>query len=235
MAQIIPAIMPRKYEDLVARINEVTGLTNIIQIDVMDGKFVTGLTWPYVDPEQHFEHILEQAEGLPGWQDLDFEVDLMVAEPEKVWHKWVSAGARRIIIHQESTTDIAALIADFRSEFPKQDEIGTFDVELGIAQSIATPLADLEPYLDDVDFVQLMGIANIGKQGQPFDIRVISKIEQLRQIAPRTIISVDGGVSLETATALLDAGVDRLVVGSALFKTDDVAETFEMFKSLNNE
>ncbi len=227
--------MPRKYDDLVARISEVTGLTTIIQIDVMDGKFVTGTTWPYVDPEQHFEHILEQAEGLPGWQDLDFEVDLMVADPESVWHKWVSAGARRIIIHQESTKDLAALIADFRSEFPKQDEYGLFGVELGIAQDIKTPISELEPYLDQVDFVQLMGIANIGKQGQPFDVRVISKIEQLRQLAPRTIISVDGGVSLETATSLIDAGVDRLVVGSALFKSDDIAETFEQFKLLNNE
>ena len=237
--QIIPAVMPHHYEDLGEHLNRVTGLVDMVQIDIMDGHFVKGTTWPYksgtVTPDEHFEHILHEDEGLPSWQEFDFEIDLMVNKPENIWQQWVSAGARRIVIHQESTEKMAEIIAEFREQFPKQDEHGLFDVELGIAQNITTPIETLAPFLDDVDFVQLMGIAEIGKQGEPFDERVLPKIEALRQVAPHVVISVDGGVSHESARALILAGVNRLVVGSALFESEDLVDSLEVFKHLARE
>lgn len=235
--EIIPAVMPKSFDDLEEHLNQVQGLVNLVQIDVMDGVFTPGITWPYKESAEHFESILQESEGLPHWQDFDFEIDLMVSNPEKEWHKWVSAGARRIIIHQESTKDLAALLADIRSEFPKQDTESVFNVEIGVAQNIDTPTESLFPYLEDIDFVQFMGIAEIGKQGNPFSEKVFQKIETLKAHAPSTIISVDGGVSLETVKGIIIAGVDRLVIGSAIFSTEEaeVAENVETFKQVANQ
>ncbi len=233
--EIIPAILPKDYEDLMVRLNQINGLVRLVQIDVVDGIFAQNKTWPYTGSDEHFEQILHEDEGLPHWQEFDFEVDMMVANPAKEWHKWVSAGARRIIIHQESTQDLGVLIADIRSEFPKHESESVFNVEIGLAQSIDTPTETLFPYLKDIDFVQFMGIKEIGKQGNPFDTRVLRKIETLKEHAPETIISVDGGVSLETARMLILAGVNRLVVGSALFNSEDISETLELFKELTRE
>lgn len=235
--EIIPAIMPKDYDDLVEHLNSVQGLVNLVQIDVMDGVFVSGKTWPYEQGDTHFESILHESEGLPHWQEFDFEVDMMVANPAKEWHKWISAGARRIIIHQESVTNLEALLADIRSEFPKYDGESAFSVEIGLAQNIDTPTETLFQYLEHVDFVQFMGIAEIGKQGNPFAEKVLQKIEMLKAHAPQTVISVDGGVSLATAPLLVTAGVDRLVIGSAIFKDEemDAAQSIEMFKQKINE
>jgi ribulose-phosphate 3-epimerase len=77
-----------------------------------------------------------------------------------------------------------------------------------------------------------MAIARIGYQGEPFDERCISNIMALKEKFVDLIISVDGGVNLETAPRLVDAGAERLVAGSAIFNTDDIIDTIEQFKSL---
>ncbi|MEK7390774.1 MAG: hypothetical protein AAB635_01405, partial [Patescibacteria group bacterium] len=107
--------------------------------------------------------------------------------------------------------------------------------ESGVAINPASSNEQLESVLDcesgtgSVDFVQFMGIAKIGFQGQLFDERVYDKISGLRATRPNVTISVDGGVNLETATKLIEAGANRLVVGSALFESEDVAVTIEKF------
>ena len=83
-----------------------------------------------------------------------------------------------------------------------------------------------------IDFVQFMGIENIGYQGEPFDERVFEKIRELRERFPDTIISVDGGVSLENADKLIEAGANRLVSGSAIFESGDIAGTVEVFQNM---
>ena len=83
------------------------------------------------------------------------------------------------------------------------------------------------------DFVQFMGIKKIGYQGQEFDTEVLDKISDLRKNFPDTIISVDGGVNFENAQDIVEAGVNRLVSGSAIYESDNIREAITELTNLN--
>jgi ribulose-phosphate 3-epimerase len=205
--EIIPAIMPESFEDLNKKYSRVKDFVNTVQIDVMDGEFVPSKDWPYVGGE------LEQI-------DFDFGVDLMVSNPKDVIESWVKAGAKRVVIHIESTENIEEVFLKIPS-----------DIEVGIALNTTTPNEQIYPLIEKIDFVQFMGIEKIGYQGQAFDERVLEKIKDLREKYSRVIINVDGAVSLETAPRLIEAGANRLAVGSVIFGSDDVEE---IIKQLSN-
>jgi len=231
MADIIPAIMPVDFMDLKEKISLVSGVVPLAQVDVMDGKFVPGKTWPYKDvPDPDFEAILAEDVGFPHWEELDFEVDLMISRSEDVWQDWVKAGAKRIIFHIESLAEPERFLDEVRKNSVSSDSI--FYVEIGLAIDIDTPNEILDAVISKVDFIQCMGIATIGKQGEPFDARVLEKINDLRNKYPDLIISVDGGVSLGTVFSLIEAGANRFVVGSAIFESDNIKETIYEFENI---
>lgn len=234
MIEIIPAVMPTSTTDLQSKLAQVVGRLHMAQIDVMDGKFVKNVSWPYTEDEEYFQGILNEDEGLPYWDQFDFEVDLMVVRPEEVIEDWIAAGVRRIVVHQESTDNLTKILVDFRKRFPKSEQPDVFDCEIGIAQNIGTPIDSIFSYLGQVDFVQLMGIAVIGEQGDPFDERVLDKVRALREQASELIISIDGGISLDTAPELIVAGANRLIIGSAIFNSEDIDATIKEFKHLGN-
>jgi len=219
--EIIPAILPKDFAELEDKISLIQGLVKTVQIDVCDGQFVPSATWPYKREDDTFEKILKEEEGLPGWQKLDFEIDLMANHPEKLVEEWIIAGSGRIIIHVESKGDVSGAI-----------ETLTGRVDLGLAINISTPVSSIEPFKDKIQFVQCMGIEHIGFQGEPFDVRVIEKIREVKATYPHLLVSVDGGVSLETAPLLIEAGVDRLIVGSGIFASDNFIEAVQKFKAL---
>ena len=103
--------------------------------------------------------------------------------------------------------------------------------ELGLALNIQTPNDEIEPWLSRFNFVQFMGIETIGYQGEPFSLKVIPKIQDLRKKHSEVIISVDGGVNFLSAPLLVKAGANRLVAGSAIWESDDVKGTIEKLKS----
>lgn len=222
MIEIIPAIMPKNYEDLAEKTGLFAGVVPLVQLDVMDGKFVPGRTWPYFPGDVHFKAIVSEEEGMPEWDILDFEIDLMVDRPELHIEKWVMAGARRIIVHVEGITDFEKI----RSLIPYEL------IEFGLAINTTTPLSAIKPFLDRVDFVQCMGIERIGFQGQPFDERVVEHIKFLRSMKPEMPISVDGAVNMKTAEQLVKAGATRLVAGSAILKSGDVSLAVLEMKNL---
>ena len=100
--------------------------------------------------------------------------------------------------------------------------------EIGLAFNIDTPVE----IPAGVDFIQLMGIDRVGYQGQKFDEKVIEKIRATRVKYPDLPISIDGAVSLETAPMLIAAGANRLVIGSAIFESDNPIDAIAKFKSL---
>ncbi len=234
MIEVIPAILPKSFEDLSESMALVSGLVQMIQVDVCDGVFVSNKTWPYIKKaDSDFAKILKEEGGFPYWEELDFEVDLMVCVNEQIIQDWISAGAKRLVIHLESVDDIETLIHEIRGLLPEEDYF--LHTEIGIAINPDTPIEKLEPILKRISFVQFMGIQKVGFQGEKFDERVIEKISDFRQRHPDVTISVDGGVNLETAPKLIDAGVNRLVIGSAIFESGDIPGTIEFFDNFSQE
>ncbi len=235
MIEIIPAIMPDNYEDFASKATRVHGLAPLAQIDIMDGAFVKSKSWPYSEggtrKEPHFVALMAQDEGMPFWEELDYEIDLMIGEPEKHIDEWLPLGASRLIFHIESIKDIDLFFAHDMWKDGARDIGGEKVVELGLAINPDTSLDAILPYIPKIDFVQCMGIARIGYQGQPFDERVLERVNALRVAYPNMPISVDGGVNMETAALLKQAGATRLVAGSAIFGAADVAEAIEALKS----
>jgi len=228
--EIIPAILPKDFAELEEKIDLVAGVLidqnasasgPTIQIDICDGKFTPKSGWPYKKHDNNFEAILAEERGLPHWEDIDFEMDLMIADPELEIEKWIASGAKRLVIHFKSTKNMDRIIGELQGL-----------VEIGIAIDLETPVDDIAPFINDIDFVQCMGIAKPGFQGQPFDDRVIAKVRELKERFPERLVSVDGGVNMETAPLLRDAGADRLIIGSAIFDSENIAETIDGFEGV---
>lgn len=214
MIEIIPAVMPKKYSDLVQGAGQVVGVVDTMQVDIMDGIFVPGKTWPFVaSKSDHFEKLTSEKEGLPHWQDLEYEFDLMIRRPEDQLDQWVALGPKRIIIHVES-------VEDHKKLFSQTEKLREF-IEIGLSFDDDTDVikfAELVPY---ADFIQVMGIDEIGAQGQAFEPRSIYNLTYLHEKFPNLPLSVDGSVNLETIQNLVAAGATRLVAGSAVFASLD--------------
>lgn len=219
--EIIPAILPMQFSELEDHIELIKGFTKTVQIDVCDGQFTPSPSWPYKKHDENFESITKEERGLPGWEVFNFEIDLMVNRPEENIDRWVSAGATRIIIHAESRGDINGAIQNLKGR-----------AEIGLALNIETGIEIIEEYKDDIQFIQCMGIDHIGFQGQEFDSKVLDRVKEIRAMYPEMIISVDGGVSLQNAAKLIEAGANRLVVGSAIFGSDNPIDAVQNFKAL---
>lgn len=174
MHEIIPAVLPKSVPELEKVLGELPSEITFFHMDVLE------------------EDI---------WTDAntrDFEVHLMVADPEKIMDKWIERGAKRISIHQPS-----GKLAEYKGR-----------AEIGFAVELDKPLDQVTPFLDFVDFVHLMSIDDIGEQGHKLDEKVFDRIKTLQEQFPELPISVDGGVTGGNYQKLLDLGADRLIVGS---------------------
>ena len=237
MSIIVPAILSSTRKDFGRKLAVLDGLSQSVQIDVIDGKFVAPATWPYVDSEKLGIPTFSSESGdmFPYLGELDYEIDLMVSAPEEVIGAWIEAGACRITIHAESTKDLTKVFEDMRVKYGHEKNFAPGLLSVGVALNIDTETSLIEPYLDNVDYVQFMGIAKIGRQGEAFDTRVLRKIKIFRAKYPDMLIQVDGGVSLDTAPLLLKAGVKRLIIGSGIWKSVNPIETIEKFSALAQE
>ncbi|MCX6716384.1 MAG: hypothetical protein NTV72_00430 [Candidatus Taylorbacteria bacterium] len=221
MIEIIPAILPKDFHELEEKMSLVKGAVSFVQIDVMDKTFTQDATWPYRKPDDNFRAILAEERGMPFWEEMDFEADLMIKKPEEVVEDWIMAGAVRLIIHANSTENLDELIKNLS---------GRVEIILGL--EIDTDISIIDKYIEQIQGVQCMGIAKIGFQGQPFDERVVEKVRLIRSKYPSLPISVDGGEDLEHGKLVMEAGATRLVCGSYIYNSQNVFQTIEKLKSL---
>jgi len=222
MAEIIPAVMPQDTRDIEAAVTRYIDTdVKTIQLDLMDGDFSPAKTWPYKSKNQYKDYKLLQEEGFPGWEDIDIELDLMIANPLKDMVNFIEYGPSRIIVHASSVSK------DEYLEFLQTHNSSRSFIHFGLAFSIGDTVADYRELLDVVDFVQCMGIESIGKQGEPFDDRVFVLIKEVQKIKSDMPISVDGGVGPESAAKLIKAGASRLVSGSFLASSYDIPQSIE--------
>jgi ribulose-phosphate 3-epimerase len=232
MSTIVPAILPTSHDDLVEKLKQLDGIATDVQIDIVDGMYASPASWPYAG---NATGSIDLAGGLlPCLDQFHMEVDLMVHDPEQVTGMWIQTGATRILAHLESTTYLPQLITDLKEKYGHEKGFGANLLSFGIALNVDTKLEFVEPYIADMDYVQFMGIKNIGKQGQPFAPEVLTQIAAFRKRHPDMPIQVDGGVTLANAAMLLDAGVSRLVVGSALWKAPDVGKAYAALAALTD-
>jgi ribulose-phosphate 3-epimerase len=232
MTKIIPTVMPESEDDFREKIQSVFRFVDTIQIDVMDGKFVRSVSWPYNDFGNEFWYKLKtQEEGLPNWEKVNFEVDLMVENQIDEATNWINAGVTRIIGHIEAFTS-DEMIAEFI-------ELGKGSmVEVYLALAPSTDLHRIKKWINHenemnrIDGVQFMGIENVGYQGEPFAENILKNIIELRSEFPEIVIAVDGGVNEETVPELIDAGATNLASGSYIFNAPDPKEAIEYLKNL---
>lgn len=206
---IIPAIIPKNQTDLTTKAKQLRGVVPCIQVDVCDGVFVKTKT---------------QFHELPFLDEIEYELDLMIDQPEKDIETYIDMQPARMIIHLESVKHFPELF------LPLERVRGI--IEIGIAINNDTPEEILETYLEDVDFVQVMGIRQIGSQGQEFDERCLERLSYLHRKYPDLILSVDGSVNRDTLLRLRDAGATRFIAGSAVFGTKDFAKNVEALEGL---
>jgi len=217
MVEILPAVLPKNFNELAEHIERIQGApVTCVQIDAVDGVFVHNRTWPYRDLST-FEAIVKEEHGLPLWDVFDFEFDLMIDQPHERVMDFVHAGASRVVVHAESVGALHAVqkLVDLR------EETGALPLKVGVAISCMAQPDILEPFEAQFDYVQVMGIAKVGFQGQPFDVHALHLLERLRLRYPSLPLQVDGGVTIDNAQQIVKAGATKLVVGSAIFKASD--------------
>ncbi len=211
---IFPAIIPQSLSRLKSDLLTLS-FQDRVQIDIVDGKFVPFTSWPY-EPRGEVEEAKEALEPFL------VEVDLMVADPQGAAKKWIECGATSLVFHLEGLADPAAAVKLCHDH----------SVRVGFSIGNDKPLSMLETHIKDIDFVQVMGIADIGAQGEPFDARVLERIADLRSRYRSLEISVDGSVNADTILSLRDAGADRFVVGSEILEDEDREAEYQKLLSL---
>ena len=187
-----------------------------VHIDVMDGLFVPSISFG-----------LPVIKSIRGCSDRIFDVHLMIEKPERYIDEFVNAGADLITIHAEACTHIDRTIHAIKDR----------GILAGIALNPATPLSVLDYILPEVDMVLLMSV-NPGFGGQKYIPYTTQKIRDLRAMIAKTgkeiDIEVDGGVTLNNAQEILDAGANILVAGTAVFK-GDIQENVSAFLEIMGE
>ncbi len=223
--EIIPAVMPKSFDDIREHVEKVFEYVDYVQLDLMDGNFVEAKSWPFFDKDKQSARELMDGEiRLPYSDKIKYEFDLMVRDPEADLKKFQKLGASRLIIHANSIGD--------RDFFNK--EIQSLGIEWGIAFLATDNVKNWSEEILKADFVQFMGIENIGYQGQAFDPRVLDQANKIKQMKPNAIISVDGGINLDTAHELAAIGVQRVVSGSVVFGANNPGVSIEDFKRITN-
>ncbi|MEK7650266.1 MAG: hypothetical protein AAB364_00085 [Patescibacteria group bacterium] len=218
MTEIVPAIIGENFLEVSKKINQLEKLDGSVewaQIDVMDGLFVPEYSWQ--SPAE-----LEQLDGK-----LKLEAHLMLEEPENVLDDWLGT-CDRVIVHLEATNKLTEII-------DKLDKLNQLEKRLAVAVLLQTDLAKLAPLMGKIKNIQLMSIATIGHHGEPLDKKVYERISFLRKEYPDVKISVDGGVTLKNAEKLIKAGADRLVIGSAIWKSKDISKAIQTFNALRRQ
>lgn len=185
-----------------------------LHLDVMDGRFVPNISF-----------------GIPVISSLRkatqkvFDVHLMIEEPEKYTSAFHEAGADIITVHAEACNHLHRNLQQIRS----------LGIKAGVALNPHTPVSHIEEILTEADLICIMTV-NPGFGGQKFITSMLSKIEKLKNAIIRrnshALIEIDGGVTLENAKSIMQAGADVLVAGSTVFQAKNPDAVIKELKNI---
>lgn len=215
---IAPSVLAADFTKLKEEFDMVNGSNaDWFHVDVMDGRFVPNISFG--------QFIIEFMKSLAK-KPLD--VHLMIVEPERYIESFREAGADVITVHYEACRHLHRTLQQIKATGAKA----------GVALNPHTPVSLLEDVLEDIDLVCLMSV-NPGFGGQKFIYQTLPKTQQLKKMIiernARTLIEIDGGVGLQNAEKLLQAGADVLVAGSAVFKAEDPVGTIAKLKAIGEQ
>jgi ribulose-phosphate 3-epimerase len=183
-------------------------------LDVMDGRFVPNISFG-----------LPVIEQITKTTNKVCDVHLMIVEPEKYVDAFKNAGADIISVHIEACPHLHRNI----------EQIKSLGMKAGVAINPHTPISFLTDIIADIDLVNLMSV-NPGFGGQQFIPHTIHKIKELRKMIDEkglnVLIEIDGGVTLENAASIVEAGADVLIAGSTVFKSKNPIETIAQLKAI---
>lgn len=212
---VSPSLLSANFGDLksdLAMINQ--SKCEWLHIDVMDGVFVPNISFGF----PVLKYVAELCE-----KKLD--VHLMIVQPEKFIQEVKALGAYTMNVHFEACPHLHRVVQQIK-------EAG---MKAGVTLNPATPVSMLTDIIGDLDLVMLMSV-NPGFGGQTFIPHTLEKVKELRALIERTgskaLIEVDGGVNRETGKQLVEAGVDVLVAGNAVFKAEQPLEEIEFLNNL---
>lgn len=215
MPIIAPSLLSANFlrlEDECKMLNE--SEADWFHLDVMDGRFVPNISFgiPVI------EHIRKATKKI-------CDVHLMIVEPERYAEAFKEAGADNLSVHIEACVHLHRNIQQIKS----------LGMKAGVAINPHTPVSLLQDVLGDIDLVLLMSV-NPGFGGQKFIPNTLNKIRELRKMIDdnklNVKIEIDGGVTLENAKEIIDAGADILVAGNTVFKSKDPKQTIHQLKAI---
>ncbi|MGO0882038.1 ribulose-phosphate 3-epimerase [Clostridioides difficile] len=214
MIKLAPSILSADFARLLEDVRKVESAgCEYLHIDVMDGHFVPNITLgPLVVKSLKKENI-----------NMVFDAHLMIENPDQYIEEFVKAGCDIITVHQEACTHLHRTIQNIKSH----------GIKAGVVLNPATPIDTIKHVLSDLDMVLLMSV-NPGFGGQSFIPCVLDKIKELKTLIDSKGLSidieVDGGISPKNVAEVVQAGANVIVAGSAIFGSDDIQETVNLFR-----
>lgn len=209
---IAPSLLAANFANLegdIRRLEE--GGAQVLHLDIMDGHFVPNISFG-----------LPVVEAIRRTTELPLDVHLMIAEPTRYLHAFRDAGADLLTIHVEAVDDPVTVL----------EEIRALGASPGISLNPPTPVECIESCLDACDIVLVMSVMP-GFGGQEFQTVALEKLRRLRAVGgDRLLISVDGGVNLQTIESCAQAGANFFVTGTALLGHADYGERLERLRAL---
>lgn len=213
--KLAPSILSADFANLLGDVKKIEeGGADYIHVDVMDGHFVPNISFG-----------APVMKCLNGKTSLPYDVHLMIENPDAYIKDFVTPQTEFITVHQEACRHLHRTIQNIKAQ----------GIKAGVSINPATPVSTLSCILADVDLVLIMSV-NPGFGGQSFIDSTVEKVRELAQIKKEKnldfAIEIDGGVTLDNAAMLAEAGVEIAVAGSAVFKASDVVGTVKKFKEI---
>lgn len=223
---VIPAILPNFFSEIKESLEKIHPVADLVQIDFCDGHFVKSKTWGYNNHDRDiFTKMTNEEFELPYFDKIDFEFDLMIKNPENQIEKFIALGPKNIILHYNSLENPVFF-------FEQINPIVREHISFGCAFNNDAKIENILEIIPFVDFIQIMGIDNIGRQGEIFNNKTLELIKNIRAIDPEIKISVDGGVNESNLIEIQKAGANSAALGSAIFKNYDPVGAYRNLKSL---